>query len=622
MEFHAGKFDIIVIGAGHAGCEAALAAARLGCSTALFTLNLDAIANLPCNPAIGGTGKGQLVREVDALGGEMGRAADACCIQYRMLNSGKGPAVYSLRAQADRKAYQVYMKNALESQENLFLRQGEITEITFDDDPLRVTGVKTRTGGIYEASRVIIATGTYLGGRVIIGGLNYESGPDGLFAATALSSSLKDIGLPLRRFKTGTPARINARSVDFSKMSVQPGDDEAEPFSFDTVEKPLSRVFCHMTHTTPKTKEVILKNLDRSPLFSGDIVGIGPRYCPSIEDKMVKFPDKEVHQLFIEPTGLGTGELYIQGLSTSMPEDIQLEIVHSVTGLERAEIMRLAYAIEYDCVDPTALKPTLETKAVQGLYGAGQFNGSSGYEEAAAQGLLAGINAALACKGREEVVIGRTRGYIGVLIDDLVTKGTNEPYRMMTSRCEHRLMLRQDNADERLTPLGHAVGLVNDEKLRRCNEKYARVEEEFNRLDRVIVPPSDDTNALLKSFGETEIVSGARLSDLLRRPALGYKALAPLDPSRPDLPFEVINQAEIRLKYDGYIKKEQSRVEKLRRMEQVLLPENIDYNEIKGLRIEAMQKLSSLRPRSLGQAGRISGVNPADVAVLMIYLNM
>lgn len=618
MEYIAETYDIAVIGAGHAGIEAALAAARLGKRVICFTINLDAVGNMPCNPAVGGTAKGHLVREIDALGGEMGKAADATCIQYRMLNRGKGPAVHSLRAQADRRAYQAYMKHALEQQENLSVRQAEVVAVGTENG--RVSYVQTRTGAQFPVKAAIICSGTYLSGKTIIGPVTQNSGPDGMFAAYDLSDSLRALGLPLVRFKTGTPARINRRSVDFSKMEPQYGDEDTQPFSFTTKEKPQNRAMCYLTYTTDETHQIIRDNLHRSPLFSGNIEGIGPRYCPSIEDKIVRFPDKNRHQLFIEPMGLNTEELYIQGFSSSLPEDVQVQMIHSVPGLEHAEIMRTAYAIEYDCIDPLALHPSLETKAVGGLYGAGQFNGTSGYEEAAGQGLIAGINAARALDGTPPIVLGRETSYLGTLIDDLVTKGTNEPYRMMTSRSEYRLVLRQDNADLRLSAVGNEVGLISDERHASVLAKYRAVDEEIARLSKQFVSPSPELDSLLVSRETSPMKSGGSLADLLRRPQLSYTLLAPFDPARPQLPEDVCEQVEISLKYEGYIKRQEAQIEQFKRMESLLLPEDLDYNELQMLRIEARQKLNKIRPRSIGQASRISGVSPADITALLLYL--
>lgn len=618
-EYDAGAYDVAVVGAGHAGIEAGLASARLGCSTLVFTINLDAVGNCPCNPSIGGTAKGHLVREIDALGGEMGRTTDACFLQSRMLNLGKGPAVHSLRCQIDRRKYSEIMKNKLELQENLYLKQAEIVDLRHAADRERWELV-TRMGAVYTVKAVILATGTFLGGRVYIGEVSYESGPDGMFPAAFLSKPLQKLGLHLRRFKTGTPARVLRSSIDFSDLEVQKGDEPVIPFSYDTLTPGKNRAVCHVSWTNDRTKKVILKNIGRSPLYSGHIKGIGPRYCPSIEDKIMRFQDKPRHQLFIEPCGLHTEEMYLQGMSSSLPEEVQLQFYHTIKGLEHVQMMRCAYAIEYDCVDPLQMDATLEFRKQPGLYGAGQFNGSSGYEEAAAQGIVAGINAALKVQGREPMILDRASSYIGTLVDDLVTKGVTDPYRMMTSRSEYRLVLRQDNADERLTPIGRKIGLIGDDRWDRFQKKEEQKKAELTRAKKTVFPPSEELNQLLVSHETSSVSTGVRLVDLLKRPQLNYKILTPLDQNRPDYPPSVFENVEIEIKYEGYIKRQKADIAEMRRLEGKLLPKGLDYTEIIGLRSEAQEKLNRVQPANIGQASRISGVSPADVSVLLIWL--
>lgn len=620
MSYYAGDFDIAVIGAGHAGCEAGLAAARLGMKTLVFSISLDAVANMPCNPHIGGSSKGHLVREIDALGGEMGKNIDKTMMQIKMLNTSKGPAVHSLRAQADRKRYHMEMKHTLEKQDNLYLKQGEIVDIKVENG--QVMGIETSVGAIYGVKAVIVATGTYLKGKIFMGEFSQESGPDGVAAANRLSDSLKKIGVDLVRFKTGTPARINKRSIDFSKMEIQKGDEDIIPFSFEDEIKDLKQVDCYLTYTNENTHNIIKENLHRSPLYAGKIEGTGPRYCPSIEDKVVRFSDKPRHQAFVEPVGLDTDEMYIQGLSSSLPEDVQIALYRTIPGLENAEFTRSAYAIEYDCIDPSNLKLSLEYKGIDGLFMAGQTNGTSGYEEAACQGLIAGINAVQKIKGKEPLILDRTQGYIGVLIDDIVTKGTNEPYRMMTSRAEYRLLLRQDNADLRLTEIGYKVGLISDERYQKFLKKKENIEAEIKRLKSTIVKPTKEVNELLIKCGTSKLTTGTKMAELLKRTELNYKKLESIDFNRPELTLQEKEEVEIQVKYEGYIKMQEAQVEKFKKLETKLLPENIDYEEINGLSLEARQKLNKFKPRSIGQASRISGVSPADISVLLIYLQI
>ena len=619
MNYHAGTYDVIVIGAGHAGIEAALASARLGCKTVIFTINMDAVGNCPCNPSIGGTAKGHLVREIDALGGEMGRTADASFIQSRMLNLGKGPAVHSLRAQIDRREYSKIMKHKLELQENLHLKQAEIISIDKNEDG--TWQAVTQMNAVYQSKAVIIATGTFLGGRIYVGEVSYAGGPDGLFPANQLGDSLKHLGLRLRRFKTGTPARVLRSSIDFTNLEEQHGDEPVVPFSYDTLEPGENKVTCHVAWTNEDTKKVILENIHRSPLYSGQIEGVGPRYCPSLEDKIVRFADKERHQVFIEPCGLDTEEMYLQGMSSSLPEEVQLAFYRTVKGLEHVEIMRCAYAIEYDCVDPLQMEATLEFQDIPGLYGAGQFNGSSGYEEAAAQGLIAGINAAHKIQGKEPFVLDRASSYIGTLIDDLITKGVTDPYRMMTSRSEYRLVLRQDNADARLTPKGREIGLIGDDRWNRFIEKQHQKEQEYARAKKTVISPTEKVNDILIACGTTPIQTGTKLIDLIRRPQLNYEVLTEVDPERPDYPKAVFEGAEIEMKYDGYIKRQKADIEEMRRLEQKVLPKDVNYHELVGLRKEAQEKLQQVKPANIGQASRISGVSPADISVLLIWLS-
>lgn len=619
MDYAAGNYDVAVIGAGHAGIEAGLASARLGCSTLVFTINLDAVGNCPCNPSIGGTAKGHLVREIDALGGEMGRTTDECFLQSRMLNKGKGPAVHSLRAQIDRREYSTIMKHKLELQQNLFLKQAEVISVTHADGAL--WNVTTRMGAVYTVKALVIATGTYLTGKIFVGDVSYDGGPDGMFPAAFLGESLKKLGISLRRFKTGTPARVLKSSINFSGLEVQKGDDPVVPFSYDTLIPGKNREVCYISWTNEKTKEIILKNLNRSPLYSGKIEGIGPRYCPSIETKIMRFKDKKRHQLFIEPCGLNTEEMYLQGMSSSLPEDVQIAFYHTIPGLEHVQIMRTAYAIEYDCADPLQLNATLEFRDFPGIYGAGQFNGSSGYEEAAAQGIVAGINAALKIKGREPMVLDRASSYIGTLVDDLITKGTNEPYRMMTSRSEYRLVLRQDNADERMTPIGRKIGLINDDRWKRFLVKEKQKKDELKRAETTVFAPTNELNSILVSHETSPVTTGVKLVDLLRRPQISYEAIKGIDTGRPDIPPAVFENTEIQIKYDGYMKRQKAQIAEMRRYEKMRLPAEINYKDITGIRAEAQEKLQAVQPENIGQASRISGVSPADISVLLIWLS-